>query len=260
MLAALMTLRHRITQTGANSLEPYFQPRMLAFALGAWAIAAYLRGAAARRSAICRSHSPCIRRRRSGLAIWAGARSSCRSARWRVPLAVLAALGALPRCGPSCMDRCAVICTHGPALGFGDGWQGLHLSVRLERLLLAGEPELSGRRHRDLPASEAPRSCAAARERAGGRRSRPCGALSGVLASHDRRRCTCVAASDLARVLDPGFSRGIYLAWLFAEAPARPTCGAPLWRSPSRRRRPRSFRVALGACRQPDRADRISAG
>src|SRR5687767_1481706 len=43
MLAALLTLRHRITQTGANSLESYFQPRMLAFALGAWAIAAYLR-------------------------------------------------------------------------------------------------------------------------------------------------------------------------------------------------------------------------
>ena len=44
MLAALLTLRHRITQTGANSLEAYFQPRMLAFALGAWAIAAFLRG------------------------------------------------------------------------------------------------------------------------------------------------------------------------------------------------------------------------
>jgi len=44
MLAALLTLRHRITQTGANSLESYFQPRMLAFALGAWAVAAYLRG------------------------------------------------------------------------------------------------------------------------------------------------------------------------------------------------------------------------
>jgi hypothetical protein len=43
-LAALLTLRHRITQTGANSLEAYFQPRMLAFAVGAWAIAAYLRG------------------------------------------------------------------------------------------------------------------------------------------------------------------------------------------------------------------------
>ena len=44
LLTALLTLRHRITQTGANTLEAYFQPRMLAFALGAWAIAAYLRG------------------------------------------------------------------------------------------------------------------------------------------------------------------------------------------------------------------------
>jgi len=44
LLAALLTLRHRITQTGANTLEAYFHPRMLAFALGAWAIAAYLRG------------------------------------------------------------------------------------------------------------------------------------------------------------------------------------------------------------------------
>ena len=44
LFAALMTLRHRITQTGANTLEAYFQPRMIAFALGAWAVAAYLRG------------------------------------------------------------------------------------------------------------------------------------------------------------------------------------------------------------------------
>ena len=44
LFAALMTLRHRITQTGANTLEAYFHPRMIAFALGAWAIAAYLRG------------------------------------------------------------------------------------------------------------------------------------------------------------------------------------------------------------------------
>ena len=32
------------SHSGANSLESYFQPRMVAFALGAWAIAAYLRG------------------------------------------------------------------------------------------------------------------------------------------------------------------------------------------------------------------------
>lgn len=43
--AALMlavTLRHRIPRTSANSFEPYFHPRMLAFAVGALAVAALL--------------------------------------------------------------------------------------------------------------------------------------------------------------------------------------------------------------------------
>lgn len=42
-LIAAFTLRHRITRTSANSLEPYFHPRMLAFGLGLLAIAALLR-------------------------------------------------------------------------------------------------------------------------------------------------------------------------------------------------------------------------
>ncbi len=42
-LVLLLTLRHRITQTGANSLESYFHPRMLAFGIGASAVALYLR-------------------------------------------------------------------------------------------------------------------------------------------------------------------------------------------------------------------------
>ena len=45
-IAALMlafTLRHRIPKTSANSFEPYFHPRMLAFAVGALALAALLR-------------------------------------------------------------------------------------------------------------------------------------------------------------------------------------------------------------------------
>ena len=41
--AAAMTLRHRIPRTTANSIEPYFHPRMLAFGVGALAIAAVLR-------------------------------------------------------------------------------------------------------------------------------------------------------------------------------------------------------------------------
>ncbi|MEQ1575702.1 MAG: hypothetical protein ABL993_15795 [Vicinamibacterales bacterium] len=42
-LGLALTLRHRVTQTGANTLEGYFHPRMLAFALGALGLAAFLR-------------------------------------------------------------------------------------------------------------------------------------------------------------------------------------------------------------------------
>ena len=40
----LLTLRHRITKTGANSLEGYMHPRQLAFGLGIAALACLLRG------------------------------------------------------------------------------------------------------------------------------------------------------------------------------------------------------------------------
>src|SRR4029078_5235981 len=40
----LLTLRHRIAKTGANSLEGYMHPRMLAFAFGLVACAAIGRG------------------------------------------------------------------------------------------------------------------------------------------------------------------------------------------------------------------------
>ena len=43
-LLALVTVRHRIPDTGANSVEGYFHPRMLAFALGLSATALYLAG------------------------------------------------------------------------------------------------------------------------------------------------------------------------------------------------------------------------
>ena len=42
-LGAAFTMRHRIPRTSANSLEPYFHPRLLAFGLGALAVAAVLR-------------------------------------------------------------------------------------------------------------------------------------------------------------------------------------------------------------------------
>ncbi len=42
-LGAAFTLRHRIPRTSANSFEPYFYPRMLAFSVGLLAVAAILR-------------------------------------------------------------------------------------------------------------------------------------------------------------------------------------------------------------------------
>jgi len=42
-MGAALTLRHHIPGTSANSLEPYFHPRMLAFGIGVLAIAALLR-------------------------------------------------------------------------------------------------------------------------------------------------------------------------------------------------------------------------
>jgi hypothetical protein len=42
-LAAVITLRHSIPRTSANSLEPYFHPRIMAFGIGTIAIAAFLR-------------------------------------------------------------------------------------------------------------------------------------------------------------------------------------------------------------------------
>jgi hypothetical protein len=43
-LIAAESLRHRITKTGVNTLEGYFHPRVLVFAIGVAAIVAYLRG------------------------------------------------------------------------------------------------------------------------------------------------------------------------------------------------------------------------
>jgi hypothetical protein len=92
MLAALMTLRHRITQTGANSLESYFQPRMIAFALGAWAVAAYLRGWRTATLAIVAIAFLVHPTTAAWFAIWLGVALFTTERAWRVPLATLAAV------------------------------------------------------------------------------------------------------------------------------------------------------------------------
>jgi hypothetical protein len=95
LLAALLTLRHRITQTGANSLEAYFQPRMLAFALGAWAVAAYLRGRGTAAIALVAVAFALHPTTALWFALWIGVSLAVSDRRWRVPIAALSALSAL---------------------------------------------------------------------------------------------------------------------------------------------------------------------
>ncbi len=92
-LAALLTLRHRITQTGANSLEAYFQPRMLAFALGAWAIAAYLRGRGAAALGLVLIAFTLHPTTALWFGVWIGAALAFSDRQWRMPAAILCAIG-----------------------------------------------------------------------------------------------------------------------------------------------------------------------
>jgi hypothetical protein len=94
LAVALLTLRHRITQTGANSLEAYFQPRMLACALGLCAVASHLRG----RGVVSLSFvvAACVIHPTTGLwfGIWVATALAVSDPWWRRPLAALAAGGA----------------------------------------------------------------------------------------------------------------------------------------------------------------------
>ena len=89
VLAALLTLRHRITQTGANSLESYFQPRMLAFAIGAWAIAVYLRGRGTLALVLVGGAFAVHPTTALWFGIWIVAALAVSERRWRVPIAAL---------------------------------------------------------------------------------------------------------------------------------------------------------------------------
>jgi hypothetical protein len=94
LLAALLTLRHRITQTGANTLEAYFQPRMIAFAIGVWAIAAFLRAKGGR--ALFLIALACAMHPTTGLwfGVWIVVSLAVAEKKWRAPLMALCATGA----------------------------------------------------------------------------------------------------------------------------------------------------------------------
>jgi hypothetical protein len=220
MLATLLTLRHRITQTGANSLESYFQPRMLAFALGAWAIAAYLRrrnGAALLLVAGAFAIHPTTA---MWFAIMIGVALLVSDRAWRLPVAAIAAIGAVlgtwaVTLGPlrghlARMDSLWASALAGKDYIFPSDWNASFWLVNMSYLGVAIAVYLLRRR----------RGVAATREiglLAGG------GALVAVfLISWPLMRAGVALALQLqtSRVfwmLD--FLAAVYLAWLFAEAP-----------------------------------------
>ena len=95
VLAALLTLRHRITETGVNTLEAYFHPRTLAFALGASAVAAYLRQKGTLALAIVAAAFAVHPTTALWFAIWIAIALIVTDRRWRLPLAVAGMCGLL---------------------------------------------------------------------------------------------------------------------------------------------------------------------
>ena len=219
MLAALMTLRHRITQTGANSLESYFQPRMIAFALGAWAIAAYLRGRTMAALALVGVAFAIHPTTAMWFGVWAGVAILVSEPKWRAPLAALAAGGLAVSAwavtfGPlrghlARMDPLWASALAGKDYIFPSDWNASFWLVNLSYLAVAAAVHLMRRR----------RGVAVPREAgllAGGGALVALFLLSWPLMSAGVALALQLQTSRVFWILD--FLAAIYLAWLFAEA------------------------------------------
>lgn len=220
MLAALLTLRHRITQTGANSLESYFQPRMLAFALGAWAIAAYLRGRSAAALALVTLAFAIHPTTAMWFGIWMGVALLVSERAWRVPLTALGAIGLLLAAwavtvGPlrghlQRMDPLWASAMAGKDYIFPTDWNASFWLVNLSYLAVAIAVHALRRR----------RGIAAQREiglLAGGAALVAVFFISWPLMLAGVALALQLQTSRVFWMLD--FLAAIYLAWLFAEAP-----------------------------------------
>ena len=107
-LGAALTLRHAIAKTGANTLEGYFHPRQLAFALGLWAVATFMerrdRLAAAFLGAAVLIHPTTA----LWFLVWMAAAAAIDRPAWRRTLIAAAAVGAV---------AAAIALTRGPLAG-----------------------------------------------------------------------------------------------------------------------------------------------
>lgn len=89
------SLRHRITKTGVNTLEGYFQPRILTFALGLLAIDAVLRKRPALAAALLLVGGVLHTTTALWFSVWVGVALAVEDARLRRPIIALGAVGAV---------------------------------------------------------------------------------------------------------------------------------------------------------------------
>jgi hypothetical protein len=94
-LVAALTLRHAIAKTGANTLEGYFHPRQLAFALGLWAIALFLEHRD-RLAILFVAGAAALHPTTAGwFAIWLGTAMFLGRPAWRRPMLLAGVIGAV---------------------------------------------------------------------------------------------------------------------------------------------------------------------
>lgn len=94
-LLAALTLRHAIAQTGANTLESYFHPRQLAFALGLWAVAMFLERRIAGAIALLAAAAAIHPTTAALFVLWLGVAAAWERRDWRVPALALGGAAAL---------------------------------------------------------------------------------------------------------------------------------------------------------------------
>jgi hypothetical protein len=92
-LVSAMTLRHAISRSGTNTLEGYFHPRQLAFALGALAVAGLLHGRRAVPISLVLAAGLLHPTTALWFAIWIGVALAVEDREARLPLAIAAAAG-----------------------------------------------------------------------------------------------------------------------------------------------------------------------
>jgi hypothetical protein len=87
-----LTLRHQIAQTGTNTLEGYFHPRQLAFALGVLALVTFLRRRTLATLAIVAAAAAVHPTTALWFGVWLGMATVADDRRFRIPAAIAAAI------------------------------------------------------------------------------------------------------------------------------------------------------------------------